>query len=234
MSTVKVADINVYYEVHGEGPPLILIPGLRSRVSEYGRVIEILSRTRRVVAADNRGAGGTDKPDSPYSIEMMSDDTAGLMGALDLPRADVLGVSMGGRIALALALRHPRLVRRLVLVSTSSGPGGNLGWSGRLLSFTLRVPLIRKLGRDPQPYAAFVRQREASRHFDCTDRLHELSVPTLIAHGTKDRLVPFSRAEAMHERIRGSKFLALRGGHLVLFFRPQQCADAVEAFLAAP
>lgn len=151
MSTVKVADIHVYYEVHGEGPPLILIPGLRNRVSEHGRVIEFLSRTRRVVASDNRGAGGTDKPDAPYSIETMSDDTAGLMGALGLPRADVLGVSMGGRIALALALRHPGLVRRLVLVSISSGPGGSLGLSGRLLNFTLRVPLIRKLGRDPQP-----------------------------------------------------------------------------------
>jgi 3-oxoadipate enol-lactonase len=120
MPTAKTNDISAYYEVHGEGKPLLLIAGLGSGVSLFAKSIPIFSKGRKVVAFDNRGAGRTDKPDIPYTIEMMADDAAGLLRALDIKSADVLGVSMGGRIAMDLAIRHPEMVRDLILVSTSA------------------------------------------------------------------------------------------------------------------
>jgi pimeloyl-ACP methyl ester carboxylesterase len=72
MPNLRVNDINVHYEIQGEGPPLVLIPGLGADISEYGSILRGLVPFSRVIAADNRGAGRTDKPDIPYSVEMMA------------------------------------------------------------------------------------------------------------------------------------------------------------------
>ena len=118
MGLVVVHDIEMYYESQGSGPVLLVIGGLGIEMSELDTLIDPLSSRFRVVAFDNRGAGRSSKPRGPYSIEQMADDAAALMDRLDLPRAHVLGISMGGRIALALALAHPERADRLVLVST--------------------------------------------------------------------------------------------------------------------
>src|SRR5258708_6484535 len=120
MPYVRVNDIQMYYELEGEGEPLALIVGLGTDISEWDVIIRWLANKYQVLAFDNRGAGRTDKPDIPYSIEMMAEDTAGLMQALGMKQARVLGISMGGRIALTLALRYPERVKKLVLVSTSA------------------------------------------------------------------------------------------------------------------
>src|SRR6266567_1513059 len=117
MPYVKVNDINMYYEIHGDGEPLVLIVGLATDISEWDAIIGWLAKKYKVLAFDNRGAGRTDKPDAHYSIEMMANDTVGLMQTLGIEQAHVLGISMGGRIALALALQHPKRVKKLVLVS---------------------------------------------------------------------------------------------------------------------
>lgn len=96
MPTVKVNDINMYYEIRGEGEPLVLIGGLATDITEFEGMIRELSQNYRVIAFDNRGAGRTDKPDIPYSIEMMTDDTAGLLNALGIELAHILGISMEG------------------------------------------------------------------------------------------------------------------------------------------
>src|SRR5579872_7161239 len=232
MPTIHVNDITMYFETHGEGDPLVLIPGLATDVSEYGRIIAGLSRGYTVIALDNRGAGRTDRPDIPYSIEMMADDTASLLTMLGIGQAHIVGTSMGGRIALALALQHSTLVRSLVLVSTGAKvPPPN--WHRRLLLDVMpRLSLLRGGSRKyPRPYYAFARQREASRSYDCTDRLGEIHVPTLILHGKNDGLVPYRLAEEMHARIPHSKMVAFPGGHIFFFLRPQQLVDAVFAFL---
>ena len=118
MPTIYVNDITMYYEIHGEGEPLVLIPGLPIDVTAFRQIISELAKHYRIIVFDNRGAGRTDKPDMPYSIGMMADDTAGLLAALGIQRAHVLGVSMGGRIATELTLRHPKMVKSLILVST--------------------------------------------------------------------------------------------------------------------
>src|SRR5579859_2633380 len=99
MPIVRVNDIEMYYEIHGEGEPVVLIAGLNSDHTLYRGILPRLAASYQVVAFDNRGVGQTDKPDIPYSIEMMADDTAGLLDALGITGAHILGTSMGGRNA---------------------------------------------------------------------------------------------------------------------------------------
>jgi len=220
----------MHYELQGEGEPLALIVGLGTDISEWDGIIHPLAQRYRVIAFDNRGAGRTDKPDQPYSIEQMADDTEGLLRALAVERAHMLGVSMGGRIALALALTHPQCVNKLVLVSTSA-TGARRSWWVRTLREVSSGLLFR--GKHPQPRYAFRRQAEASSAFDCAGRLGKIHVPTLILHGRRDRTVPYAQAEELHAGIAGSKLLAFDGGHIFFLFRERErFFDAVEDYLS--
>ena len=118
MPAAKINNITMNYEIHGEGEPLILIGGLGTDISIHRKMIGEFSKKFKVLALDNRGAGLSDKPDIPYTIEMMADDTARLMTSAGIERANVLGISLGGRIAMALALRHPHRLSKLILTST--------------------------------------------------------------------------------------------------------------------
>src|SRR5437764_634277 len=215
MPYIKVNDIRMYYEIHGDGEPLVLIVGLATDISEWEGIIGWLAKKYQVLAFDNRGAGRTDKPDTPYSIEMMADDTAGLMQTLGMERAHLLGISMGGRIALALALRYPERVRRLVLVSTSARSIKN--WRRYFFGILSSAPIFRS--KYPQPHYAFMRQRQASFVYNCTDKLHVLQIPTVILHGKKDKIVPYTLAEEMHTGIKESKMLTVAGGQLVFIIK---------------
>lgn len=219
MPTIHINDIQMYYEIHGDGEPLALIVGLGTDISEWDSIIHWLAQKYRVIALDNRGAGRTDKPDQPYSIEMMSSDTEGLLHALAIERAHILGISMGGRIALALALAHPERIARLVLVSTSAKGAKRPWWFGPL-SLLSSGPLFRS--KYPQPRYAFRRQRQASSAYNCTDRLREIHIPTLILHGKRDKSVPYTLAEEMHAEIADSELLLFEGGHLFFFVRERQ------------
>jgi 3-oxoadipate enol-lactonase len=231
MPTVKINDTNVYYEIHGEGEPLILIPGLRNNVSEYEGIITLLEAKYKVVALDNRGAGRSDKPDIPYTIEMMADDAAGLLHALDIQQAHILGVSLGGRIAADLALRHSERVKSLILVSTRLTRQTQRSWPGLFVDLALRIPFMQRMDKYPQPYYASLRQREAARIYDCSDRLSGINIPTLILHGKTDRIAPYRQALEMNAGIKGSKMIAFNGGHIFLFFQPRRFTDAVIEFL---
>jgi 3-oxoadipate enol-lactonase len=183
---------------------------------------------------DNRRAGRTDKPDIPYSIEMMAEDTEELMNALAIERAPILGISMGGRIALELALQHPERVERLILVSTSARVRNTKKsiWRLRLLSLLSSAPIFRS--KYPQPRYAFLRQLQASGDYNCTGRLHELHIPTVIMHGKKDKSAPYTLAEEMHAGIRGSQMMTFKGGHIFfLISERQQFLDATAEFLGS-
>jgi 3-oxoadipate enol-lactonase len=233
MPTVRVNDINMYYELGGQGEPLVLIPGLASDVADNEPIIRLLSQKYRVLAADNRGAGRSDKPDVPYSIEMMADDTAGLMDTLGIGQAYVMGISMGGRIAMALALGHPGHVKSLVLVSTFARQTGAGVSRIRRLNVVNRIPLVQSLfSKHPQPQYAFKRQLQASRSYDCSGRLGEIHVPTLILHGAGDRIAPLPLAEEMHAGIRGSRMITFPGGHIFFMMKQERFCSAVFDFLS--
>lgn len=214
----------MYYELAGAGQPLVLIAGLGLDLSECGPLIDALATRYRVLAFDNRGAGRTDKPDEPYTVEQMATDTAGLMQALGIERAHVVGMSLGGRIALDLALEYPERVRSLTLVSTSARVERR--WTIGLLGL---VSLVFR-GRYPQPRYAFRRQRAASVGYDRTGDLSELRVPTLVVHGRRDHIVPYRLAEDMAAGIPGARFELIESGHLYPLTKSTSFAEQVIAF----
>jgi 3-oxoadipate enol-lactonase len=232
MTTAHVGDIDMYYELHGTGDPIVLIGGLASDISESRWLTDWCARTHRVLAFDNRGAGRTDKPDAPYTIPMMADDTDALMEVAGMSHATVLGISMGGRVALDLTLHHPDRVARLILVSTRA--------SARREGSTSRIDILGVLsgvlfrGKYPQPRFAFARQKKASRSYDCVDRLGEIHVPTTILHGRKDRIVPLGDAQAMQRGIAGSKMVTFNGGHVFFLVRERRAFfESVTAAMSA-
>ncbi len=121
MAKVHCNGIDVYYEEAGSGEPLLLIAGLGYGLWMWHKMIPGLSKHCQVIAFDNRGAGQTDKPDGPYDVQMLADDTAGLLDALGIEKAAVMGHSMGGFVAQQLVLDRPDLVGKLVLSATNFG-----------------------------------------------------------------------------------------------------------------
>lgn len=124
MTRVHTGAVTLDYELRGQGPPLLMINGFRrSRVVWLEPLLAALEPHFRLVLFDNRGTGHSDQPEGGYSIEAFADDCAGLLEALEIPRAHVFGTSMGGMIAQRLATRHPGRVHGLVLGCTNCGQG---------------------------------------------------------------------------------------------------------------
>lgn len=123
MPKLKANDIDIYYEITGSGDPMVLISGLGYGLWWWHKMIPDLAEHHQVITFDNRGAGQTDKPTGPYNVVMLAADTAGLMDALKIDKAIVVGHSMGGYVAQELALTRPDLISTLVLASTNfAGP----------------------------------------------------------------------------------------------------------------
>ena len=112
-----VGDLNLYYEIHGSGEPLVLLHGAYMTIDMMQPLLSGLAEHRKVIATEQQGHGHTADVDRPLTYEQMADDTAGLLAHLEIDTADVLGYSMGGGAALQLAIRHPGRVRKLVLAS---------------------------------------------------------------------------------------------------------------------
>jgi len=122
MPTVRVDDLEIYYEVHGNGFPLVLISGYSASSESWDVLVpkvRELSKHYKVVTLDNRGTGRSSAPEGDYSIKTMGDDVAGLLDSLRISKAHILGQSMGGMIAQELAINHPKKVNGLILVSTT-------------------------------------------------------------------------------------------------------------------
>ena len=121
MPKIKINNIELYYEIHGEGKPLVLISGLGYPLWQWHKMVPFLAEHFQVITFDNRGVGQSDKPAGPYTAQMLAADTAGLLDALGIEKAIIAGHSMGGFIAQAMALDFPQKVAKLILCSTNFG-----------------------------------------------------------------------------------------------------------------
>ena len=225
MPHVNINDIKLYYEQHGNGPDLILIGGLTADHQAWKSSVRLLSPDFRLLIFDNRGAGQSDAPDYPYTIEMMADDTLQLMNALSISHAHILGHSMGGAIAQQIALTSPEKIDKLILVSTRakiSAIGEMLfNMREKLQAFGMPDDLLAEYVMPflfnekflqnktnvkgflhwtlqnpfPQSSLGFKHQFHASRTRDFTDQLCAISLSTLIIVGTEDILVPMDYAK---------------------------------------
>src|SRR2546422_1140751 len=115
----SVNGLNLYYEIHGSGEPLMLLPGGFETVEAMGEIVPQLAATRRVIAVELQGHGHTADIERPLRYELMADDIAALIRHLGLAQADIFGYSLGGGVALQTAIRHPEVVRKLALASTA-------------------------------------------------------------------------------------------------------------------
>ncbi len=121
MPKLKTNSIELYYEIHGAGKPLVLISGLGYPSWQWHKMGPLLAEKFQVITFDNRGVGQSDKPAGPYTAQMLAADTAGLLDALGIEKATIVGHSMGGFVAQAMALDFPQRVEKLILCSTNFG-----------------------------------------------------------------------------------------------------------------
>lgn len=112
-----VNGLQLYYEIHGNGEPLVLLHGGLGAIEMFGANLQVLAQTRQVIAVDLQGHGRTADIDRPLNVEFMGDDIAALLKHLGIQQADIMGYSLGGGVAFQTAIRHPEVVRKLVIVS---------------------------------------------------------------------------------------------------------------------
>jgi len=209
----------MYYEIHGEGEPLLLIRGLGSTCDGFQAQVKGLSPHFQVISFDNRCVGRSDQPPEGFSIADMADDTAALLEALDIESAHVFGVSLGGMIAQELVLRHPEKVRSLVLACTHAGPrtaARSPEWAISIFNESREMPRAEALrssvpilfakktvnerpeliedtlavmANNNQPKSSYLLQLGAVMQHDTVDRLSQITHRTLVLTGTEDTLV---------------------------------------------
>ena len=242
------------YRVAGAGPPLVLIMGYAGTMEVWDpRLVHDLARHNRVVMFDNAGVGRTQplpgERAAALTIGAMADQTSALIGTLGLGRPDVLGWSMGGMIAQALAVLHPAQVRRLVLCATYPGTGtvvpsqaaiqtGSLFPANQARAANAFTAAISEYPAAPAaPADAKTAQAAAvTKWWDGTDatgrKIASISVPTLIADGTDDQLDPIANDHTLARLIPRSRLVLYPdAGHGFLFQEGPRFASLIESFL---
>ena len=209
-----VNGINLYYEIHGTGTPLVMLHGGFGTFDMFSALTPTLALNHQVIGVDLYGHGRTALTERPMSFESMADDIAGLIAYLGLEKADVLGFSLGGAVALQTAIRHPERVNKLVLIST---PFKRTGWHPEMQQgmtaiapeFFMNTPIYavyKSVAPKPEDFPRLVNSmREMmSQDYDWSQQVSALKMPILIIAGDADGLPPSHAVE----------FFALLGGGL--------------------
>lgn len=257
MPRLPLPDISLYYEVAGQGDPIVFIHGLGSSARDWEYQVPFFAPRYRVVVFDVRGHGRSDKPPGPYSVPLFAQDTAALIRALEVAPAHIVGISMGGMIALQLAVDEPALVRSLVVVN--SGPELVVRTLQERLQILQRFLIVRLLGMRkmgevlskrlfPRPEHAQLRQmfverwaendprayREAMRAlvgWSVADRLDAIRCPTLVIASDQD-YTPVSLKEAYVARIPNAELVVISDAHhAVSAERPEEFNQVLLDFL---
>ncbi len=218
----RVNGVRLHYRLRGSGPPLLLICGLGMQ-KEFWLTQRSLARRFTMVAYDNRGWGLSSRPRGPYTVRQLAEDAVGLMDALSLPKAHLLGVSLGGMVAQEVALGWPERVERLVLASTA----------GRALH-TFPPAFHGRAIEAWWDLRGFVAQASAYLGFNALDRVRAIRAPTLVVAGSRDRTLPAEHGRALAERIPGARLLVMRGTHWLVWEGGPMLAREVERFLTEP
>lgn len=256
----KIGDIYLNYELTGSGDRcLALIHGLGGDLCTWDAQVAALSSYCCVLAWDVRGFGQSDKPPGPYSASMCASDLAGLLTAVGIERAVILGVSMGGVIAMRFALNYPEMTRALIAVSTSSEVKEQAAtiWEAQAAiveheglaalpqtpervfspSFLKAHPAMvdeyfhSRLANDPHAYAAAAR---AMARYNYTSELETLRCPALVIVGADDVMTPPGGSVIIHRRIAGSRLhIVPDAGHGLLVEQPDTVNRLVLDFVRA-
>ncbi len=257
MPRVGVNGVELHYVEVGGGDPVLMIMGFGGDHLAWGFQVPALSARYRVIAFDNRGAGQSSVPDVPYSTRMMADDAVGLLDALGVERAHVIGASMGGMIAQEVALGHPGRVRSLQLHCTYARPDGYMqalmeAWrtmrtkaspeewlrTVALWLFSPRtynerpdfIEMVIQTGlasAHPFSLTGFLRQGEAVRGHDALDRLRGLTHPTLVSVAEDDVLVPPRFARELAAAVPAAELRVIEGAGHAYFWERADVFNAM-------
>lgn len=254
MPSITVGDLALHYTDVGAGDPVVLLHGQGGRGDVWDLQVAALAPDHRVVCPDLRGHGDTTVTPRPYTMAQLAADVAAMIRGLGLGPCAVLGHSLGGMVALQLALDAPALVRRLGVVnSTAFGDGS------RVRSFAVRTfirlrgmpgfarantrlhlpepeqePLRRRLlaTMGSCPAAGYVASQDAVDRFDVRARLPEIACPVLVVHSEQD-LIPIADKRTIADEVQRGRLVTIeRSRHLVLWDQPAALNAALRAFLA--
>ena len=254
----EVNDLEMYYEIHGSGPPLVLLHGAFSAIgTSFGELLPALAETRQVIAFELQAHGRTADIDRPLSIEQLADDTAAALRYLGIAQADIFGYSMGASVALHLAIRHPDVVRKLVLASVTynlSGvhPGLMEGLADMkpemMFGSSWHEEYIR-IAPNPDNFATlFAKKTQMDRNIKDVpaEVIQSIKAPTLLIIGDSDLVRP-EHAVEMFRLLGGGIFgdtpaglpnsqLAVLPGtsHVTLVHRADLLLSIIPPFLDAP
>ena len=254
--------LNIDYRDQGSGEPVIFIHAFPLNQTMWDEQVAALTHHCRAITLDLRGFGGSDVADGPATMEQMAADVRSLMSALDIERATLVGLSMGGYVSLAFYREYPDAVRALVLADTRASGDTHAARERRLQSADKAerqgaaaiaddmVPLllgkttqqtrpdiaarVRQMIVDNSPQGIAAAQRGMAARRDSTYMLAAVDFPTLILVGAEDQLTPVGEAEAMRDGIRGARLQVIEGaGHLSNIERPREFNAALREFLDA-
>ena len=223
-------NIETFYTEYGKGRPLIMLHGNSESGEYFKHQIEEFSDRFRVICPDTRGHGRTERGTAPFTIEQFAEDLNVFMNRLGIERADILGFSDGGNIALCFALRYPQKVNKLVL------DGANLYPSG--LRARIRVPVtfsyvwygvLSKFNHAYSSKAQMMALMAADPHINPRD-LSGIRAQTLVIAGSDD-LIKRSHTELIHSSIPGSELRIIEGDHFIAYRRPKEFNSVVLDFL---
>ncbi len=228
-----------YEEVSPPSPKgtIMLLVGLGAKRQGWYKQLPEFGRFYRTIALDYRDVGDSDEAGEPYTIKDLAEDTAAVMRTLEIRQAHIIGISMGGFIALELALDYPQMVEKLVLVVTSAGGPGHVSPSREIMAVMIQPPeveigeaarkvcaavsapgfaeshpdefdIFAEIARyRPMTEAAYFRQLAACRGHDVSQRLHQIEAPTLVIHGDVDPLVPLKNGLHLAQTIPGATLI---------------------------